>query len=723
MDSKSKELRFKVTFRTTLFALLLGVLLTSLISLGISGYIYARFAVSNLGDQVLDQTAARIDQHIQHALDTAEDEAETIAGLFKNSWLDPEDHESVTEYFLEALKARPFLSYLSFGSPTGKYYHGFRDRSGKLTTLWLVPKESGNNRLLEFLIAENDEREVIRDIPKSIRIVPYERPYYLTTRDAGKAIWTESYVFQGSGELLDVPGVSRAIPIYSKAQEFQGVLTADFDLHALSRFLREVDLGSGGLCFLVEITSEDSARIIAHPDAADPDRNRRIDLTKAAPDGNGRITLAADQIADPRVASILPVIEKGLNTGDRSSRKFNLLVKNQNHLGEIHHLGRKGGPNWIICMMLPESELFGDVQRMARLMALIGLGGVLITAVLSLLLSKSISATLRSLAIETLEVGQFRLKNKEPVLTRIVEIETLANALEEMKTGLRSFQKYVPSDLVRQLLETGKEAELGGERKELTVYFSDIVGFTSISEQLSSKQLSELLSDYLEEMSGEVLRSGGTVDKYIGDSIMAFWGAPQPCHEHAKQACLTALANRARLKELRDAWEGIGLPPLHARIGLHTGFVMVGNFGSPDRLDYTAIGDAVNLASRLEGLNRIYGTEILISESTLQPVRDQFVTRALDKVAVKGREQGIMIHELVAQREHIKGSETEWIKNYETGLKHYFARHWPAAIDSFQAALEVNQMDKASQVMVERCSKFPSHQPPKDWDGVYFAPK
>ena len=715
---------FKITFRATLFSLMLGVLITAVLLLGIAGYIYARFAVGDLGQKVLTQTANRIDQHVQHALDTAEDEASTIRSLIEKNWLDPEDHENATEYFLSSLKARPSLSYLSFGTPGGKYYHGFRDRDGNLSSLWLVPGRDGERRLVEFAIQEDGHSETIRDIAQSVRTPPYERPYFITAREAGDAVWTESYVFLGSGESLDVPGVSRAVPVYSgNGSDLLGVVTADFDLHALSRFLRNVDLGPGGLCFLVEISPEGVPQIIAHPDAAAPNPGQRLDLTRPAPNGEGRITVAADQVADPRVVHSLASLGPNLATPNRLSDKFVVDVSGQSYVGEVHRLERKGGPAWIICMLIPESELLGDVHRMAKIMAFLGLSGVIVAAALSLLVSRRISMSLRSIAGETKEIGQFRLMPKQPVSSRIEEIGTLANAVEEMKTSLRSFQKYVPSELVRQLLATSQEAELGGSRKELTVYFSDIVGFTSISEQLPATQLVEILSDYLDEMTTTVLDHGGTVDKYIGDAIMAFWGAPQPCEQHAVEACRTALANQARLNQLRDGWEKKGLPALRARIGLHTGTAIVGNFGSPSRLDYTAIGDTVNVASRLEGLNRIYGTEILISELTLQQVRDHFLTRPLDKVAVKGRKQGMMVYELVAERQREISTGLAWVTSYEEGLGHYFEMNWKEAIHSFETVQRTKPDDVATGIMIERCSQYLESPPGDGWDGIFRAPK
>jgi len=697
---------------------MLAVLLTAVALLGTAAYLYARFAVRDLGAQVLDQVSKRVEQHVQHALDVAENEADTVARLIGEGWIDPDDQKRLGTYFLAALEARPSLSYLSFGMPSGKYYHAFRDRNGALSVLWLTPEPDGSRRLQEFTVVPGEDWHVLRDIPRSKRTPPYERPYYLAAQEAGKAVWTESYVFLGSGESLDVPGVSRAVPVKGPGGELAGVLTADFDLYALSRFLRNVALGSDGVAFLLEVTGDGSRRVIAHPAAADPDPAKRLDLTQPAPDGGGRVTIRAEDIADPRVAKFLQTLGDDLSGVPATMQELRFETGDRAYMGGFRHLGRPGGPNWIIGMLLPEDAIFGDVQRMAELMIYLGLGGVLVAGALSGLLSTSVAGYLGAIAKETRKIGQFRLDPKPPLQSRIREISTLATAVEEMKTSLRSFQKYVPADIVRMLLESGEEAKLGGARTEITVYFSDIVGFTSISEALTPETLVDMLARYLDEMTGEILRYGGTVDKFVGDAIMAFWGAPQPFEHDALAACRAALANRARLEALREVWAKADLPTLDTRTGIHTGTATVGNFGSPSRLDYTAIGDAVNVASRLENLNRIYGTDILISDVTQRDVAGVILTRPIDKVAVKGRQEGLVIYALIGERERCSEEELALAQFSEDAMALYFDRKWDAAEREFSAILERSPADMAALILRDRCRKFRGSPPPPDWDGL-----
>jgi adenylate cyclase len=302
--------------------------------------------------------------------------------------------------------------------------------------------------------------------------------------------------------------------------------------------------------------------------------------------------------------------------------------------------------------------------------------------------------------------------------SRIIEVQTLTTALDEMKRGLRSFRKYVPADLVRELLASGQEAEIGGKRLELTIHFSDIVGFTSVAESLPPEQLVLNLGEYLEEMSEHIAATGGTVDKYIGDAIMAFWGAPRPDADHALHACEAALENRDRLDALNARWEAAGRPRFDARVALHTGEVVVGNVGSGARLNYTVIGDAVNLASRLESLNKRYGTRLMISETTWARVSHAMVARPLDKVSVKGKAASVVIYELLGRKSRVSADALEAADRHAQAFSLYLERRWSEAIVVLREQLERRPSDGPTRILLERCERWAASPAPSDWDGI-----
>lgn len=280
------------------------------------------------------------------------------------------------------------------------------------------------------------------------------------------------------------------------------------------------------------------------------------------------------------------------------------------------------------------------------------------------------------------------------------------------------FGKYVSPVVIENLIKNPDMINLGGEKRNITIFFSDIRGFTTISEKLEPEELVHLLNDYLTEMTSIIIKDQGLVDKYMGDAIMAFWGAPLDQSNHAEMACLSSLEMIDRLKELKNKWKKEGIPLLDIGIGINSGDAIVGNMGSSTRFDYTAMGDNVNLASRMEGLNKIYGTNIIITEKTQKIIKDKFETRKLDAVRVKGKIKPIMIYELLSHKDKLSKKQSEFIKLYEEGLDLYFQKKWKQAINFFQSASKIIK-DEASNIFIKRCKEFQKNSPSSDWDGVW----
>lgn len=270
-----------------------------------------------------------------------------------------------------------------------------------------------------------------------------------------------------------------------------------------------------------------------------------------------------------------------------------------------------------------------------------------------------------------------------------------------------AFGTYVSPVVVDQLLSHPELAELGGRRAVLTVLFSDLADFTPISEEMDPEELVAFLNEYLTEMTEVVLRHEGTVDKFEGDAIMAFFGAPLPLPDHPARAVKAALEMQRSLDSLRRRWAEEGKPQVRMRIGINTGEVVVGNMGSHKKMDYTVMGDAVNLAARLEGVNKVYRTEVLMSGSTYES--SGVTAREIDIVRVKGKAQAVRIYE------PSEDLPPEVVRAYEEGLKLYRERKWDEAASAFALFPE----DGPASVMRERCLAFLRNPPPQDWDGVW----
>lgn len=306
-----------------------------------------------------------------------------------------------------------------------------------------------------------------------------------------------------------------------------------------------------------------------------------------------------------------------------------------------------------------------------------------------------------------------------PIITILFSITTYIiyyYLTEEKKKNeiKNAFGKYVSPILIEELINSPEKLKLGGEKKEITILFSDIANFTTISEKLTPEQLVHLLNEYLSEMTNIILKNNGLVDKYIGDAIMCFWGAPLENKTHAIDACASAIEMQEKLNKLRLVWQKKYGVDVYARIGINTAACVVGNMGSNDRFDYTAMGDGVNLASRLESINKAYGTYIMISEFLEEKIKPKFQTKEIDTVKVKGKNNGVKIFELINYKNKISKKELEKIKEFELALKHYKKQEFTKAKEIFEKI-----EDETSKIYIKRINEFLINPPEKNWDGIY----
>jgi adenylate cyclase len=371
-----------------------------------------------------------------------------------------------------------------------------------------------------------------------------------------------------------------------------------------------------------------------------------------------------------------------------------------------------GQRDWYAVVVVPAGH---DTQGLVQLRnrAAVGL------LVLVLLLTAGGAWLLRSLRRELgqIEASTARMRRfdfaRRPVRARLREVFDVVEGLERAKTVARALGHYVPVDLVRQLFDANEEPVLGGELAEITLLFTDVADFTTFAERHPPAVVARALGLYFERLTEPVAATGGTVDKFIGDGMMAFWNRPQILSDHAERACDAALRCRRDIDELfrSPAWQG--LPPLHTRFGLHTGRAMVGQFGSPARLAYTALGDDVNLASRLEGLGRQYGVAIVASGAVVAAVGDRFAFRHLDRVQVKGREGAVEVYQLLG-RPGESLDRTEHVLVYKAARAAFMRREFLPAADLLAGQVDA---DPPSAALHARCVVALTQPPAPQWDG------
>lgn len=541
---------------------------------------------------------------------------------------------------------------------------------------------------------------------------PRWRPWYANAATADGPVWSGVYSFSSSGEFYasGKVGVTVSAPV-TDGGRLVGVVGIDIVLEELSRFLESLTIGENGRAFLFT----DRGLGVAYG-------NLKIGSTNRTPRVLDPIADLGDFAVRSAYAALLTQIDfqcrNDLVDLDRTYQ-LGFDFGGDRYLAAFAPLGDADLPPWNVGIIVPQSDFVGDFSRAYNITALVSVFALFIVLLIALYISRLITTPIKQLTAEAERIRNLQLDHGGEIASPFVELQNMTEAFERMKSGLRSFSKYIPSDVVSYLIESGQDAVLGGRTQDVTIFFSDIAGFTGISEKLSPDELVVHLGTYLSTFSAVITQTGGTVDKYIGDAVMAFWNAPLPVANHPAEACRAALECRNRLRHLREEWRAKGLPPLFSRIGLHTGTVVVGNMGSEARLNYTILGDPVNLASRLEGLCKQYGTAILVSEDVYDQAKHEFAFRRIDRVMASGKTVPVVIYELVGTRQYGEGgSIPQWIATYEAGIDAYFAQDWNRAQERMHEVLTMRKRDKAAALIIGRIQEFRNAPPGTDWDGV-----
>lgn len=438
-------------------------------------------------------------------------------------------------------------------------------------------------------------------------------------------------------------------------------------------------------------------------------------ITRLSP--GDRLELVGDElrVAPARVPKPIALALRGplLDEQQGLERTGELSVDGERWLATFRALA--GSQDWFVGIVVPEAAYTRELHAMrwqlvtgcAAIIGFVLLGG-----------SAALFALRRGLG--RICSGAARMRKLEfapaPTETLFRDVHEVLTSLEQAKTALRGMGKYAPLDLVRELYAANREPALGGELRELSILFTDLEGFTSLSERTSPDELARALGLYFAAMTAAVRSCGGTVDKFIGDAVMALWNAPTPRADHAQLACAAIIACREATARLYRSPAWAGLRPLRTRFGLHRDVVMVGHFGAPERFSYTALGDGVNLASRLEGLCKQYEVDVIVSQAVMEQARGAFVFRRLDRVAVKGRSEGMMVYELLGALGAEIG-KLGAVRVYEAALEAYLRRDFAAAI----ARLELHSEDGPSRVLLKRCRELVARPPPPQWNGVHVA--
>ncbi len=654
---------------------------------------FIAFTSTNL----LTNTTALVMQELKSKGSSAENISQLSKNLFENGFIDA---DQLVNYLLYASQNTTTFQLniptkiVSWIEPQGNSISTYLEPDGTYSTVIYRPYEDPPMGVKFY---RNQNNVLIKNV--YIPAVDLRKsPSWSAATKAKRFNWTDVF-FSIPEKNLTTTAVA---PVYDKANQLKGVFTVNLAMQGVSDFLKTLKIGKNGFAFMINGKDE----LIAFPG---------MDKQMDALDGNALINLQA--INKPWLVAALSEFKK---------IKKPLFTFTYNHDRYIAHITQlpEDLPEvaqyaWKVGVVVPEEDFTGDLERKKNLLLSFGVLILLCGILIASIVSKLITTRIKMLVEETKRIKNFNFEGKK-VKSHIKEVYLLSNAIHSMKMNLRSFKKYVPANLVQQLIKSGLDIHLGGDVRILSIMFSDIKNFTTISETLSPDQLMLDLSEYLDNLSTIITSKQGTIDKFIGDSIMAFWSAPLTDLEHCKHACQTALLCRDKIKELNQKWMQQGKEAFITRFGVHTGEVIVGNIGSSDRMNYTAIGDSINLTSRLEGLNKTYDTSIMVSEKVVEQVKDSFVFRKIDVTTIKGKTGGHTVYELLAE----KVSELPFdFKAYQTYFEQGFAAYqhqdWNEAIESFKKALKIHKEDEVAKVFILRCRQFKKKPPSKDWDGVW----
>jgi adenylate cyclase len=534
---------------------------------------------------------------------------------------------------------------------------------------------------------------------------PRVRPWYLDAQKVKGFVWTDPYIF-----LFDVGiGVTAATPVLSSTGEAQMVISADIPMAKISQALESKKISKNSIAFIMTSRGE----IISYPTV-----NTVLKSLMGA-DGVPKSVPTYKDVDNP---VLIQAFKKYKKTKESA---FETVYQGTKYLVRFKDFGKSLNKDWFLGFIAPYSDFTADIEDMTRLMILFSAVIMVFAAGFIVILARNISRPIEKAAKDLLAIGSFHIDEYQETPSRFGEISMMNEALNRMKRNLKDFSRFVPKAVVTKLIESGSGATIGGKKSFVTIMFTDIKGFTSISEKMSSEKLIQHLSDYLNQLTVIIQEHQGTIDKYIGDAIMTFWGAPIADKEHAVHACGAALACKRRLDELNHTWELDGKPPLYTRFGVHTGDAIVGNVGSEDRLNYSAFGDNVNLASRLEGSNKYYDTTIIISHATYKEIRHKFICRPVDVVAVVGKTEGVRIYELLFEitedvNEKLDAEEAQKFSDLtHAGFEHYINREWEKGIKKYKELAKAYPKDKVAKIFIKRCQEYKLHPPAEDWSGVY----
>ncbi len=592
--------------------------------------------IENIVASLDAQTAGSVRNDLSRTLALVTGTAEVVRSIFFQGAIGADDEVKREFLFLSLLREQPAIAWIGFGFPDGRFFGSHATADGRIEMVEIGAAEGGELRPLR--------RDVYRPIPGDIffeeRIkaesayVALGAPWYRLGKETGEPVWTVTNVLPNGFEPAMV--LSKRVVTFGR---FTGVGMVAVSLRRLSEALQALELPAQGKVFVLD----SCGRVLA---TSQPSDGVMAAHFSDFPASDAIATAAAEAVAANQVDAFRAVVSNPL-------------------LGPVF-VSSSSLPfeNWRLVTATPRSTFAGGIDENIRRIAVVVLAIVALAAATAVGFANFLFARpLARLAEQLRAVERFSLENVRHNPTFLAELNDLSQALKRMAAGLSSFARYMPLDVVRPLVEGGIEPKPGGELCEVTVMFADLPGFTELTERLGPG-VEPHLTRFLTIAVAAIHAEGGTVDKFIGDAVMAIWNAPGKQADHAARACRAAVAIRTAMHD--EPPIGAGENAIRVRIGINSGTALIGNIGSAERLSYTAIGDTVNLASRLVNVAKERGVEIVLSDATMREIEEEPTTRPLGLANVRGKARPVGVHTIDQPQDRSAGG-SDGNGNYHGG--------------------------------------------------------
>jgi adenylate cyclase len=663
-------------------------------------WVSSQTSINSLVDSLETDLALSTQSTVIRYLQNASVATSLSTDMFNFGIITLENRELLRRGMFAMVTEYPLISNIIIGFPDGTGIAYGRDTLGGPIILDMHPTPPPPDLLGERFSVDNFGDPVALIGVGIFNVTA--RPWFLEAQMAGTQIWSTISLIP----VLNLFGITAASPIFQNGT-LVAVVGTELNLVFISAFLAQQTFGKSGTAFIVDRTGLLVASSVS-------------EIVYFLPDGTKirRPAVFCDPIQFCETANQL--LKRFGSFQNVPETRFTFRSSIGRLLVTVEPVFDPGGIDWLLVVMVPRSDWYATIDR-ANFIALGLTAFCLVVAIfLAILCATWISRPLKrmSKAMEKIITDVELVHGRKQPSSRLKEIASLQKSFAGLQHALVGFLKYVPVEVVRLLVKFNAEPVIGAENRNVTLFFSDIADFTSLAERVSPCSLVNHLSLYLGKVTDIILESQGTLADYIGDAVFAFWNAPLEVPNHASVACESALLQIECLNELNTQWAAINLPVLHVRIGIHTGNALCGNMGSRKRMKYSAIGDSVNLASRLENLNKRYQTTILVTEDVYLQVRHDYLCRALDVVAVKGRKTATWIFELLGRMKDATPEQKRISLLSSNALTHYLMRDFQSCLRTIHDIENLWPGDKALVPLKERALQLSTSPPSESWTGV-----